>query len=126
MRFLISLVIGLAVGVLLGLYLGWVQFPVEFVDSSAIDLSNRFKDEYTVMIATGYSADGDLTGAVERLRVLGVENIPAHVQETTERYITNSRNVEDIRYLVQLSEGLDRLTPIMEPYRQVSLPGQSS
>lgn len=126
MRFLISLLIGLLVGAGVGIYLGWVQFPVEFVDSSASDLSNRFKDEYTVMIATGFSADRNLGAVVERLRVLGVENIPAHVQETTERYITNSRDIQDIRYLVQLAEALDRLTPIMEPYRQVSLPGQSS
>lgn len=126
MRFIISLLIGLAVGVGLGLYLGWVQFPKQYINSPITDLSPRYKDEYTVMIATGYSADRDLVGAVERLRILGVENIPAYVQETTERYITNSRNVDDIRYLVILAEGLDRLTPIMEPYRQVSMPVQSS
>jgi len=125
-RFIISLLIGLAIGIGLGLYLGWVQFPVEYVNSPITDMAPRYKDEYTVMIATGYAADGDLVGAVERLRVLGVENIPAYVQETTERYITNSRNVDDIRYLVILAEGLDRLTPIMEPYRQVSVPVQSS
>jgi hypothetical protein len=125
-RFIISLLIGLAVGVGLGLYLGWVQFPKQYINSPITDLSPRYKDEYTVMIATGYSADRDLVGAVERLRVLGVENIPAYVQETTERYITNSRNVDDIRYLVILAEGLDRLTPIMEPYRQVNVPVQSS
>ncbi len=126
MRFLISLLIGLLVGLGLGLYLGWVQFPVEFVNSPMTDLSPRYKDEYTVMIAAGYSADRDLVGAVERLRLLGVENIPLHVQETAERYITNSRNVEDIRFLVIMAEGLDRLTPIMEPYRQVNVPGQNS
>jgi hypothetical protein len=125
-RFIISLLIGLAVGVGHGLYLGWVQFPKQYINSPITDLSPRYKDEYTVMIATGYSADRDLVGAVERLRVLGVENIPAYVQETTERYITNSRNVDDIRYLVILAEGLDRLTPIMEPYRQVNVPVQSS
>ena len=125
MRFIISLLIGLVVGLGLGLYLGWVQFPKEYINSPITDLSPRYKDEYTVMIATGYAADDDLVGAVERLRVLGVENIPAYVQETTERYITNSRNVDDIRYLVVLAEGLDRLTPIMEPYRQVSAPGQN-
>ena len=126
MRVLISLLIGLAVGVGLGLYLGWVQFPVEFVNSPMTDLSPRFKDEYTVMIATGYTADNDLLGAVERLRLLGVENIPAYVQEVTERYVTNSRDVSDIQFLVELAAGLDRLTPIMEPYRQVSAPGASS
>jgi hypothetical protein len=119
LRFLISLLLGLAAGALIGLYLGWVQFPVQYVDSPAQNLSQRFKDEYTVMVAGGYLNDGDVNGAVERLRVLGVENIPSFVQEVTERYISNSRNVDDIRSLVALSQSLGRLTPIMEPYRRV-------
>jgi hypothetical protein len=125
-RFLASLFAGLVLGLGLGLYLGWVQFPVEYIDSPATSLGPRYRDEYTVMIAGGYMADRDLTGAMQRLRVLGIENGPVHVQEVTERYITNSRDVDDIRPLVALSEGLGRLTPIMEPYREVSVPGQSS
>lgn len=121
LRFVVSLAIGLVVGLLVGLYLGWIQFPKQFIDSPASDLSPRYKDEYTVMIAAGYLADGDLQGAVERLRVLGVENIPDHVQSTAERYITNSREYADIQTLVALAEGLERLTPIMEPYRLVTL-----
>jgi hypothetical protein len=125
-RFLISLFAGLIVGLGVGLFLGWVQFPVEYYDSPASALSQQYKDDYTVMIASGYLADRDLTGALERLRVLGVENVPEFVQAVTERYITNSSEVDDIRKLVALSEGLGRLTPIMEPYRQVSVPGQGS
>jgi hypothetical protein len=121
-RFVISLAIGLAVGLGIGLYLGWVQFPVEYVNSPASDLSQRYKDDYVVMIASGYLRDGDLQAAVDRLRLIGVGNIPAFVQETAERYITNSREVSDIRVLVALAEAMERLTPIMQPYRQVSLP----
>lgn len=120
MRFLASVLIGLLVGIVLGLYLGWVQFPVEYIDSPAHDLAQRYKDEYTVMVASGYLLDGDAQGAIERLAVLGVENAPTFVQEVTERFITNSRDVNDIRRLVALTEGLGRLTPIMEPYRQLS------
>ena len=123
LRFLISLVIGLALGVLIGLYLGWVQFPVQFVDSPASSLSERYKNEYMVMVASGFVKDGDLGGAVERLRVLGVANIPAYVQEVTERYISNSQDAGDISVLVALSESLGRLTPIMLPYRQIGAPG---
>lgn len=121
-RIVLSLLIGLVIGVGIGLYAGWVQFPVEFVNSPLTDLSQRFKDEYAVMIAAGYMADGDLEGAVERLRRIGVPSIPAYVQDTAERYVTNSREVNDIRALVTLAEGLDRLTPIMEPYRLVNAP----
>lgn len=126
LRFVVSLALGLLVGLLVGVYLGWVQFPVTFLDSPAADLSPRFKDEYTVMIAAGYLADGDVQAVVERLRLIGVDNIPDHVQATAERYITNSRDYPDIQVLVALAEGLDRLTPIMEPYRLVTLLGQGT
>jgi hypothetical protein len=123
-RFLVSLIIGLIVGIGAGLYLGWVQFPVEFVNSPASALAREYKDDYTVMIAAAFAQDQDLGGAVERLRVLGVENIPAYVLEVTERFITNSQNVNDIRLLVGLYEGLaGRVTPMMDPYRQVGTSG---
>jgi hypothetical protein len=124
-RFLLSLIAALVVGLLLGIYLGWVQFPVKYTDSSADRLAQRYKDDYTVMVANGYLDDGDLTGALERMRVLGVGNVPAYIQDTTERYITNSSTVSDIRALVALSGGLGRLTPIMEPYRALAAPGQN-
>lgn len=119
-RFLFSLAGGLIVGLVIGLYLSYIQFPLKYVDSPANALEQRYKDDYTVMIANGYLVDHDANGAVERLSVLGVDNVPQYVQEVTERYITNSREVSDIRSLVALAEGLGRLTPIMQPYRQVS------
>jgi hypothetical protein len=122
-RLVISLLIGLVLGAGIGLYAGWVQFPVAYVNSPMTDLSQRFKDDYTVMIAAGYTADGDLEGAVERLRRIGVTNIPDFVQDTAERYITSSGEVDDVRALVAFAEGLGRLTPIMEPYRLVNAPG---
>ncbi|MCA9906043.1 MAG: hypothetical protein KC547_19435 [Anaerolineae bacterium] len=125
-RFLVSFLVALLIGAGIGLYLGWVQFPVQFVDSPANALAASAKDEYTLMIAGAYADDGDLNGAVERLRVLGVDNVPAYVQEVTERYITNSRGIDDIRLLVRLAEGMGRLTPVMEPYRQLALPGQGA
>jgi hypothetical protein len=123
LRFVISLIIGLVLGALIGLYLGWVQFPVQFVNSPASSLSERAKNDYMVMVAAGYLKDGDLGGAVERLRLLGVPNIPAYVQQVTESYISNSQDVNDISYLVALSEAMGRMTPIMQPYRRVSVPG---
>jgi hypothetical protein len=123
LRFVISLIIGLAIGALIGLYLGWVQFPVQFVNSPASSLSERAKNDYMVMIAAGYLEDADLGSAVDRLRLLGVPNIPAYVQQVTETYISNSQDVNDISYLVALSEALGRMTPIMQPYRRVSVPG---
>jgi hypothetical protein len=125
-RFLVSLLVGLVIGVGVGLYLGWEQFPARTVNGPATSLDQNYKDDYTVMIAAGYAGDHDLNGALERMRILGLPNIPEYVQQVTERYISNSQDVNDIRLLVGLSEDMGRLTPIMEPYRQVSVPGQGT
>jgi hypothetical protein len=121
-RFFVSTVIGVVVGLLVGLFAGWQIIPVEYQDSPIRALSEPYRDEYTRMVAGGYLADGDVIGAVERLRVLGMQNIPQYVQEVAESYISNSRDLKDIRYLVALSEGLGRLTPLMENFRQLSRP----
>jgi hypothetical protein len=122
LRVFFSTVLGVVLGAAAGLFIGWVAFPTEYVNSPMSDLGTRFKDDYVLMIASGYLVDGDVSGAIERLRVLGVENVPAYVQELTERYITNSRDVNEIRRLVALAEGLGRLTPPMESFRQL-IPG---
>jgi hypothetical protein len=119
-RIFLSLVLGLVLGGLIGLFVGWVVLPVEYVNSDISDLAPQYQETYTVMVASGYIADGDALGAVERLRSLGVDNVPAYVQDLTERYITNSRDIDDIRRLVALAEGLGRLTPPMENFRQYS------
>ena len=121
-RLLISLLIGIALGAGLGLYIGWVQWPAEYVNSPLSYLDQEHMDDYTVMIAYGYVGDGDLPGAVDRLRALNVGNVAAYVQVVTERYISQGRNVTDIRHLVALAEAMGRLTPLMEAYRMAPAP----
>lgn len=118
LRVFLSTVIGVAAGIALGLALGW-GFPAEYSDSVLSELAPVHQDNYTLMIAAGYVHDGDITGAFERLQRLGVDNVPAYVQDVTERYVTNSRELDDIQRLVALSEGFGRLTPLMQPYCQL-------
>jgi hypothetical protein len=122
LRFLISLVLGAMIGLAIGLYLGWVQFPVQFINSPISALDPKYRDEYTVMIAQGFQADSDTVGAIQRLRVLGVDNVPEYVFQEAERYITNSRSPLEIQALIALSEGLGRTSPLFNQYRPVSLP----
>lgn len=122
-RIFFSVVIGAILGLSGGLYYGWVVAPIVLNDSPLSELDRRYQDEYILMIAAGYLDDDDVDAAVRRLSALGVENVPATVQEITERYITNSRSVADIRRLVALSAGLGRLTPPMESFY---IPGEAS
>lgn len=122
LRFLISLVLGAIVGLGVGLYLGWVQFPVEFINSPISALDPKYRDEYTVMVAQGFQADADAVGAIQRLRVLEVENVPDYVFQQAERYITNSRTPQEIQALIALSEGLGRTSPLFDQYRPVGVP----
>jgi hypothetical protein len=119
MRQLFTLFIGLIIGAGLGLLVGWVIAPVEFVDSPMKNLAARFKDEYTVMVAAGYSVDRDLSAAVERLTPLNTGNVFLYVRDVTERYISQSGTGKeaDIRNLVILSCDMGYCTPPMQPFR---------
>lgn len=122
LRWFISLVIGAGLGLALGLYLGWGVFPVEYVNSPISALDPKYRDDYTVMVAQGFQDDADTVGAIQRLRVLGVENVPEYVFQQAERYITNSRSPLEIQALIALSEGLGRTSPLFDPYRPVRVP----
>lgn len=122
MRFIGSFMIGGLIGGVIGTLLGWGIFATVPTDVSSETLANAYKEEYLLMVAAGYWEDADILGAFERLKLLNVESVPQFVSEVTERYITASRALEDIYLLVALSEGFGRLTPIMQPYRQVNLP----
>jgi len=122
LRFLVSLALGAVVGLMVGLYLGWVQFPLEYINSPMSALDPKYSDEYSVMVAQGFQADADAVGAVQRLRVLGVENVPEYVFQQAERYITNSRSPLEIQALIALSEGLGRSSPLFDQYRPVGVP----
>lgn len=127
-RLVFSIVIGLGIGLAVGLYIGWVLAPVQYVQSKMSDLSTRYKDEYTVMIAAAYQVDGDLNEAIRRLQPLGISNIPLYVRDVTERYISESGTGKetDIRTLVVLSRALGYYTPPMQAFTvptAISTPG---
>lgn len=121
-RFFISLILGLVVGIVGGLFVGWQVAPVQQIDSPMRNLSQFYKDQYTVMVAIGYQNDCDLSEAFNRLRPLGGGsssfNVPAFVRDLTERYISEvgSGKESDIRSLVELSCGLGYCTDIMKPF----------
>ena len=51
---------GLAIGLGLGLLIAWVIAPVTYTDTAPISLQAQFKDQYRLMIARAYQANGDV------------------------------------------------------------------
>lgn len=112
-----SLILGLLLGALAGLYFGWFQFPSHSRSGALANLTQRYRDEYTVMIAAGYAVDRDLAGALERLSLLQADDTPGYLRDSTERIIgTSAHDLGDIRRLVRLAHDLGRLTPVMAPF----------
>ncbi|MYE27815.1 MAG: hypothetical protein F4X87_11515 [Chloroflexi bacterium] len=117
LRFARSLILGSLLGAIAGLYMGWIQFPSESRNSSMGDLSQRHRDDYTVMIAAGHAAARDVDGAVERLQRLELGDAGDRLRDSTERIIrTSARDLDDIRLLVQLAHDMGQLTPAMQPF----------
>ncbi|MBX3063195.1 MAG: hypothetical protein U0528_01525 [Anaerolineae bacterium] len=122
-RFFLSLIFGAVLGVGIGLMIGWVVAPVQVIDSPMSDLSRRYKDEYTVMVAIAFQVDGDLTAAVNRLKPLGEGsgqefNVFTYVRDVTERYISaqGTGRESDIRSLVELSCAMAFCTEPMQRF----------
>ncbi len=130
-RIALSVLIGLAIGVAVGLTVGWGLLPVELRGSPMRDLSSHFKDEYTVMVATGYQVDRDLNAATERLKPLGYSTdreVFLYVRDITERSISGrgTGREADIRSLAVLSCAMGYCTPPMQPFLlpPAATPGQ--
>lgn len=116
-RFLLSLTLGLLLGILAGAVIGWLNPPPAARNSRLSGLAQPHRDDYTSMIAAGYAHDGDLAGALERLRLLDVGDLASYLSAVTERIINSgSRELGDIRRLARLAAELGGASPAMAPF----------
>lgn len=109
-------VIGLMAGAVVGLLVGWVFWPVKFVDTTIADLAPEQREEYVLLVAYAYSLDGDLEKATARLELLEVPNINQYLSALIDTYIAEGRDVNDIRALVTLADALGISSPQMVAY----------
>ena len=116
LRIVLWLSLGVILGMAAGLLLGWVVWPIEFTEADPTVLEDSYQHDYTVMIATAYSLDGDLNGARQRLNSLGKQDANAWLLSVTVDHILNQANENEIRYLVRLASDLGLYSPAMEPF----------
>ncbi len=62
---------GLLIGLVLGVVYGWVISPVNYTDTAPAALRRDYRDQYLILIAQAYAADGDLDRARQRIASLG-------------------------------------------------------
>lgn len=107
------LLFGLAVGLGLGLLISWVIAPVTYTDTAPISLQAQFKDQYRLMIARAYQANGDLGRAESRLALLGDPDPGAALIEQADRSLTNGDAADSASVLLTLAEALGE--PVVYP-----------
>ncbi len=96
----------LTVGVGLGLYGGWVVAPVEYMDTSPATLQQVYKDDYVLMLATAYAAEGDLAAAEAGLLTLGLTDPAAATLATADRLEGSGYPAQDLEHLRALADAL--------------------
>jgi hypothetical protein len=110
-RLLLLLLFALLAGVGAGLYVGWVAVPVEYVDASPASLHQSFKDDYLLMIAVAYAADGDLPAARSAVAALGFSDPAAAVTAAAGRLAATGLPAADQDRLAALAAALAAPVP---------------
>ncbi|MFN2183582.1 MAG: hypothetical protein ACK2UU_06300 [Anaerolineae bacterium] len=118
----VLVILGLTAGAALGLLLGWVVWPVQFVDTSVADLAPEYKEEYVLLVASAYVADEDLEKAQARLALLEVPNINGWLSAQIDKYIAAGRDEADIQALATLADALGVSSPQMLSYLATDTP----
>jgi hypothetical protein len=105
------LLTGLIIGIVLGvLYTRTVQ-PVEYIDTSPALLRRDFKDQYRVLIAAAYTANGDLVRAKARLELLKDPDIFRALSEQAQRDLAENGSSSKARSLGLLAIALGQAPP---------------
>ena len=102
--------VGLAVGAGLGLYVGWFAWPVEYRDANP-----TVRQDYILMIATAYGADGDLNRAGQRLDELGTNGRNLVLDALLDMVVREAPETE-LQQVAQLGRDLGLTSPAIERY----------
>lgn len=105
------LLTGVVLGIILGILFAWVISPVEYVDTAPESLKDEFKDQYRVLIASAYVANGDLVRAKARLELLDEADIYLVVAEQAQQMLAEGGSVEEAQALGRLALALGQGIP---------------
>jgi hypothetical protein len=86
------ILLGVIIGVALGVVYGWVISPVSYTDTAPAALRADYKDQYLILIAASYAADGDLDRAGQRLAELGLADPAGEVTALAQRLAAEGKD----------------------------------
>jgi uncharacterized membrane protein YccC len=105
------LLTGVVLGIILGILFAWVISPVKYVDTAPESLKDEFKDQYRVLIASAYVANGDLVRAKARIALLDEADIYLVVAEQAQQMLAEGGSVEEAQALGRLALALGQEIP---------------
>ena len=100
------LALSLVVGVAIGVALGWVVWPVNYVDTDIVDLRAGYQDDYVLMISDAYVLNRDLALARERLARLQELDPAQRVAALARSKMSAKEAGKEVRSLVALAQAL--------------------
>lgn len=98
------LLLGLLIGLAGSLYYTWVVDPVIFVNASPARLTDRYRDDYIILVSQSYAANGDWPLAESRLATLAEPEIAAVIDDLLERSLRQQLPAQTIRHLANLAQ----------------------
>jgi hypothetical protein len=99
------LITGLVLGLFLGMLYARVLNPPVLINLTPGRLNSADQDQYRLMIALAYQADGDLGRATARLDLLG-KNPLADLASQAQRTLATGGSMDDARVLALLAQAL--------------------
>ncbi len=119
-----SFLFGFILGLIFSLYYGWVLAPRPLPTTPA-DLTPAGQAAYTRLIAAAFAYDQDAAKAQTRLAALRQSDLNAWLIRLTEQQIRQGGDVRDITALVELTQTVGQLSPLMMAYRVTPTPTNS-
>lgn len=121
------LITGLVIGLAIGLLISLVFSPIQYVDTDPSLLAANYKDDYRLLIAQAYQANGDLGRARQRLALLEELNQPDLLAAQAQQLLAEGEAEEPARALAGLASAL--AAPVSGPVQspppaaETALPG---
>lgn len=104
---------GLILGLAGGLVYSWMINPLEYTDTAPASLRQDFKEDYLSLIASAYSASGDINRTRSRLALLGMSAAPEELSRLAQSRLAAGRPESEARALANLAAILgERPSPL--------------